>query len=68
MSLFEADITSTPPPLISGSTALTLLQDLTHYFHSLPVSSFPPVPESSSINLSDLAKSLSNTHRPSTSI
>jgi len=44
MSLFEADITSTLPPLISGSTALTFLQDLTHYLHSRPVSSRPPVP------------------------
>jgi len=47
-------------PLISSLTALTFLQDLTHYFLSLPVSSLLPVPRSSSINVS---KPLSNTHR-----
>jgi len=47
------DTASTPPPLISGSIALTFLQDLTHYFHSPPV-----LPErgSSSMNISGLAK------------
>jgi len=34
-SLFEADIIPTPPPLISGSTALAFLQDLTHYLQFL---------------------------------
>ena len=49
--LVEADIASTTPlPLISSSTALTFLQDLTHYFHSLPVSSLLLVPGSSSID------------------
>lgn len=62
-SLFEADTSFTPPPLISSSTALTFLQDLTHYFYALPVSSLPPVPGSASIDVSDLEKSLSNTHR-----
>ncbi|RPB21891.1 hypothetical protein L211DRAFT_840244, partial [Terfezia boudieri ATCC MYA-4762] len=62
-SLFEADTSFTPPPLISSSIALTFLQDLTHYFYALPVSSLPPVPESASIDVSDLAKSLTYTHR-----
>jgi len=58
-SLFEAEITSISPPLISSSTALNFLQVLMHYFPSLPVSSLPP---SSSTNVSDLANSLSNIH------
>ncbi|RPB27260.1 hypothetical protein L211DRAFT_834940, partial [Terfezia boudieri ATCC MYA-4762] len=62
-SLFEADTSFTPPPLISSSTALTFLQNLTHYFYALPVSSLAPVPGSASIGVSDLEKSLYNTHR-----
>ena len=60
-SLFEADIASTPPPLISSYFSPRSYALLS--FHSLPVSSLPPVPGSSSINIFDLAKSLSNTHR-----
>lgn len=39
-SLYEEDILPTPLPIISGSTAPTVLQDLTHYFQSLPITTF----------------------------
>ena len=31
-SLYESDISLTPPPIINGLTALTFLEDLSHYF------------------------------------
>jgi len=59
-SLFEADIASAPPRLISRASALTFLQNLIHYFHSLQ---FLRSHGSSAINISDLAKSLSYTRQ-----
>ena len=63
-SIDDDDITSIPVPLITGSTAVLFLPDLTLYFQSLSVSSLPAVPGSSSdINISDLVTSLSHAQR-----
>ena len=59
-SLYEGDISLTPPP---GLTALTFLEDLSHYFRSLPISLLPSVPGTPSTNISDLVKLLSTTRQ-----
>ena len=40
-SLYEGDISLTLPLIINGLTALTFLEDLSHYFRSVPISSVP---------------------------
>lgn len=61
-SLYEGD--SPPPPsIISGSTALTILDDLNQYFLSLSITQLPPVPGATATNISDLAKVLSLTQQ-----
>ena len=59
-SLYEGDISPTPPPIING---LTALEDLSHYFHSLSISLLPSVPGTPSTNISDLVKLLSTTRQ-----
>ena len=36
-SLYMKVISLTPPPIINGLTALTFLEDLSHYSRSLPI-------------------------------
>ena len=64
-SLYEGDISLTPPPIINGLTALTCLDDLSQYFRSLSISLLPSVPgtPSSGTNISDLVKVLSTTRQ-----
>jgi len=57
----EGDMVSISIPIITDSTAVTFLQDVTFYFQSLSVSSLPAVP--GEINISDLIKSLSHVQR-----
>ena len=57
-SLYESDISLTPPPVINGLTTLTFLEDLSHYFRSLPISLLPAVPGTPG---TDLVKLLSTT-------
>ena len=55
-SLYEGDISLTPPPIINRLTALTFLEDLSHYFRSLAISLLPSVPGTLGTNISDLVK------------
>ena len=55
-SLYEGDISLTPPPIINGLTTLTFLEDLSHYLRSLPISLLPSVPGTLGTNISDLVK------------
>ena len=47
------------PPIISGLTALTFLEDLSHYFRSLPMYFLAPVSGTLGTKISDLVKLLS---------
>ena len=67
-SLYESDISLAPPPIINRLTALTFLGDLSHYFHSLPISLLPSVPDTPGTNISDFVKLLSTTVNLSTNI
>ena len=62
-SLYEENISLTPPPIISDTTALMALQDLTQYFQSLAITSLPASTQATPLNISDLRKLLASTHQ-----
>ena len=59
-SLYEGDISLTPPPIING---LTAFEDPSYYFRSLPIPLLLSVPSTPSTNISDLVKLLSTTRQ-----
>ena len=59
-SLYEGDISLTPPPIINK---LTAFENLSYYFRSLPISLLPSVLGTLGTNISDLVKLLSTTRQ-----
>ena len=64
-SLYESDISLTPPLIINGLTALTFLEDLSHYFR---LTSYFFTSISTWYNIPDFVKLLPTTINLSTNI